>query len=142
MAGRGEEDLYGVLGLNKECSSADLKNAYKKLALRWHPDRCSGDDRSAQEATSKFQSIQKAYSVLSDASKRSLYDIGWFLEDDNAETDQQMGEFLGEMATMMNQTSPAERGESFEDLQRLFFDMFQTDYFQPAGWDDGNSSSK
>ncbi|XP_078440953.1 uncharacterized protein LOC144710962 isoform X2 [Wolffia australiana] len=120
MAGRGEEDLYGVLGLNKECSSADLKNAYKKLALRWHPDRCSGDDRSAQEATSKFQSIQKAYSVLSDASKRSLYDIGWFLEDDNAE----------------------ERGESFEDLQRLFFDMFQTDYFQPAGWDDGNSSSK
>lgn len=63
----GEEkggDFYAVLGLNKECSEAELRNAYKKLAMRWHPDRCSamGNSKFVEEAKKKFQAIQQAYS--------------------------------------------------------------------------------
>ncbi|KAL9256000.1 Chaperone protein DnaJ-like protein [Drosera capensis] len=57
-------DFYEVLGLEKECSDAELRSAYKKLAMRWHPDRCSasGDSKFVEEAKNKFQAIQEAYS--------------------------------------------------------------------------------
>uniref|UniRef100_M1AIP6 Chaperone protein dnaJ n=1 Tax=Solanum tuberosum TaxID=4113 RepID=M1AIP6_SOLTU len=71
-------DYYAVLGLKKECTETELRNAYKKLALKWHPDRCSasGNSKFVDEAKKKFQAIQEAYSVLSDANKRFLYDVG------------------------------------------------------------------
>ncbi|KAF3451984.1 hypothetical protein FNV43_RR08080 [Rhamnella rubrinervis] len=127
----GEEksnDFYAVLGLKKECSESDLRNAYKKLALRWHPDRCSssGNSKYVEEAKKKFQTIQQAYSVLSDANKRFLYDVGIYDSDDDDENG--MGDFLSEMAVMMNQTKSNENGEeSFEELQELFEEMFQGD---------------
>lgn len=129
--GGGEKsgDFYAVLGLKKECTDSDLKNAYKKLAMRWHPDRCSasGNSKFVEEAKEKFQEIQEAYSVLSDSNKRFLYDVGVYDGDDDE--NQGMGDFLGEMAEMMSQTNPNEGGghESFEDLQQLFVDMFQSD---------------
>jgi DnaJ-class molecular chaperone len=55
------ENLYAVLGLKKECSKTELRSAYKKLALRWHPDRCSSME-FVEEAKKKFQAIQEAYS--------------------------------------------------------------------------------
>ncbi|XP_030466371.1 uncharacterized protein LOC115685430 [Syzygium oleosum] len=79
------EDSYAVLGLKDECTAPEVGNAYKKLALRWHPDRCSasGTSEFAEEAKAKFQEIQQAYSVLSDVNKRFLYDIGAYdIEDD------------------------------------------------------------
>ncbi|KAJ4953606.1 hypothetical protein NE237_030438 [Protea cynaroides] len=124
----GEEkspDFYAVLGLKKECTASELRNAYKKLALRWHPDRCSatGNSKHVEEAKEKFQSIQDAYSVLSDTNKRFLYDVGAYDDDENG-----MGDFLGEMAFMMRQANPSEKGqESFEDLQELFQEMFERD---------------
>uniref|UniRef100_A0ACD5Y1I7 Uncharacterized protein n=1 Tax=Avena sativa TaxID=4498 RepID=A0ACD5Y1I7_AVESA len=123
------EDLYGVLGLKKECSDADLRIAYRKLAMTWHPDRCSASGSSArvEEAKERFQEIQGAYSVLSDTGKRLLYDVGAYDDsgDDGEEQDVSgMGDFLGEMAQMMSQATPA---ESFEELQQLFVDMFQGD---------------
>ncbi|CAM0913225.1 unnamed protein product [Alopecurus aequalis] len=124
-------DLYGVLGLKKECSDADLKLAYRKLAMTWHPDRCaaSGSSARVEEAKERFQEIQGAYSVLSDSGKRLLYDVGVYdSDDDNSRNDEQdvsgMGDFLGEMAEMMSQATPT---ESFEELQQLFVDMFQGD---------------
>ncbi|XP_022152680.1 dnaJ homolog subfamily B member 6 isoform X2 [Momordica charantia] len=130
MAGEKEKngDLYAVLGLKKECSEADLKNAYKKLALRWHPDRCSasGNSKFVEEAKKKFQAIQQAYSVLSDANKRLLYDVGVYDSDDD--DDNGMGDFLTEMVAMMDQTKPNENGEeTFEKLQELFQEMFNGD---------------
>ncbi|KAM5579622.1 dnaJ [Rosa sericea] len=129
MANREEKgnDFYAVLGLKKECSDSELRNAYKKLALRWHPDRCSasGNSKFVEEAKKKFQDIQQAYSVLSDANKRFLYDVGAFESDDD---ENGMGDFLNEMAVMMSQTKPNEDGgESFEQLQELFEEMFQGD---------------
>ncbi|XP_020212701.1 uncharacterized protein LOC109797169 isoform X1 [Cajanus cajan] len=134
MAKGGEEDcdeLYAVLGLEKECSQSELKNAYKKLALKWHPDRCSAS--TVEEANKKFQAIQHAYSVLSDANKRFLYDVGVYDSDDDQNG---MGDFLNEMATMMSQTQPNGNGEeSFEELQQLFEEMFHagsTSHTAPA----------
>ncbi|CAL9137167.1 unnamed protein product [Musa textilis] len=137
----GEEkigDFYSVLGLRKECSEAELRIAYKKLAMRWHPDKCSasGNHQRMEEAKEKFQEIQKAYSVLSDSSKRFLYDVGIYdNEDDNDEKG--MGDFIGEIAQMMSQTKSGENGhDNFEELQQMFLDMFQDDL--DAGFGDSS----
>ncbi|KAL2336378.1 hypothetical protein Fmac_010824 [Flemingia macrophylla] len=129
MAKEGDKsnDFYTILGLNKECTESELKNAYKKLAKKWHPDRCSASGNSdlVEEAKKKFQEIGEAYSVLSDANKRLMYDVGVYDSDDD---ENGMGDFLDEMLTMMSQTKSNENGEeSFEELQKLFEDMFQAD---------------
>ncbi|GER53606.1 chaperone protein dnaJ [Striga asiatica] len=122
-------DFYAVLGLKKECTSAELRHNYKKLALKWHPDRFSacGDPNYLEEAKKKFQAIQQAYSVLSNADKRFLYDVGVY--DSNDDDDENgMGEFLNEMATLMTQDEPMGNGnETFEELQQLFDELFQGD---------------
>lgn len=62
-------DYYAILGLSKNDSSSDIKAAYRRLALQWHPDR----NKSA-EAAEKFKTINQAYEVLSDHKKKDLYD--------------------------------------------------------------------
>ncbi|RZC92374.1 hypothetical protein C5167_003983 [Papaver somniferum] len=104
----GGEDFYSVLGVKKECTVSELRNAYKKLAMRWHPDRCSasGNSKFIEESKKKFQSIQEAYSVLSNANKRFMYDLGLYKNDDDDDDDNEMGDFLGEMVDLMAQTKP------------------------------------
>jgi molecular chaperone DnaJ len=63
-------DFYEVLGVTKDASEQDLKSAYRKQALKYHPDRNPGD-HSAEE---KFKQASEAYQVLSDADKRAAYD--------------------------------------------------------------------
>ncbi len=63
-------DYYEVLGVKKDSSSQDIKKAYRKLAMKYHPDRNKGD----KEAEEKFKKISEAYAVLSDAEKRKQYD--------------------------------------------------------------------
>lgn len=65
-----QRDYYDVLGLSKSASAEEIKKAYKKLALKNHPDRNPGDD----EAVQRFKEAAEAYEVLSDAEKRSRYD--------------------------------------------------------------------
>jgi molecular chaperone DnaJ len=65
-----EKDYYNILGVSREASPDEIKKAYRKLALKYHPDRTNGDD-SAQE---KFKEINQAYEVLSDSEKRKRYD--------------------------------------------------------------------
>ncbi|PAN25341.1 hypothetical protein PAHAL_4G294100 [Panicum hallii] len=119
-------DLYAVLGLSRECTDAELRGAYRRLAMIWHPDRCSASGSSArvEEAKERFQEIQGAYSVLSDSNKRFLYDVGVYNSEDDEADLSGMGDFLGEMADMMSQATPT---ETFEELQQLFVDMFQDD---------------
>ncbi len=65
-----KRDYYEVLGVSKDASEADLKKAYRKLAVKYHPDRNPGN----KEAEAKFKEINEAYQVLSDKDKRSKYD--------------------------------------------------------------------
>ena len=64
------EDYYKVLGVNKSASKDEIKKAYKKLALKHHPDRNKGDKKSEEI----FKKINEAYAVLSDDNKRKQYD--------------------------------------------------------------------
>lgn len=65
-----KRDYYEVLGVSKDASAEELKRAYKKLAIKYHPDKNPGD----KEAEEKFKEAAEAYDVLSDANKRSQYD--------------------------------------------------------------------
>jgi molecular chaperone DnaJ len=65
-----KDDYYEVLGVSRDASDQDLKSAYRKQALRYHPDRNPGD-HAAEE---KFKAASEAYQVLSDADKRAAYD--------------------------------------------------------------------
>lgn len=64
-------DYYKVLGVDKSADEGALKSAYRKLALRWHPDR---NPDSKADAERKFKEISEAYEVLSDKQKRAVYD--------------------------------------------------------------------
>ncbi|MDD5757687.1 MAG: DnaJ C-terminal domain-containing protein [Desulfobulbaceae bacterium] len=63
-------DYYKILGVDKNVSKDDLKKAYRKLALKYHPDRTKGD----KKAEEKFKQANEAYAVLSDPEKRQQYD--------------------------------------------------------------------
>lgn len=65
-----KRDYYEVLGVEKSASADDIKKAYRKLAVKYHPDRNPGD----KEAEEKFKEATEAYEVLSDEQKRPLYD--------------------------------------------------------------------
>ncbi|MDA8838830.1 DnaJ domain-containing protein, partial [Candidatus Poseidoniales archaeon] len=64
-----KRDYYEVLGVEKSASESDLKNAFRSLARKYHPDRSTEEN-----AEDKFKEIQEAYAVLSDAEKRAQYD--------------------------------------------------------------------
>ncbi len=105
-----KKDYYEVLGVPKEASEKEIKSAYRKLAMKYHPDRSDASD-----AEERFKEISEAYAVLSDADKRKKYD--------------QFGH-----AGINSQYSQEDlfRGVNFEDLLRGFgfgggesiFDMF------------------
>jgi len=67
-----KRDYYEILGINKGASQAEIKKAYRRLALRHHPDRVSADKK--QEAEETFKEVSEAYEVLSDSKKRPAYD--------------------------------------------------------------------
>jgi molecular chaperone DnaJ len=65
-----KRDYYEVLGVNRDCAEDDLKKAYRRLAMKWHPDR-NPENPKAEE---HFKEAKEAYEVLSDANKRAAYD--------------------------------------------------------------------
>jgi len=65
-----KRDYYDILGVNKSASKADIKKSYRKLALKYHPDK-----NPSKDAEEKFKEISEAYAVLHDDEKRKLYDM-------------------------------------------------------------------
>ncbi|RWR94233.1 dnaJ subfamily B member 3 isoform X1 [Cinnamomum micranthum f. kanehirae] len=115
---------YSILGIRNNASVSEIRNAYRKLALKWHPDRWTRDPTVVGEAKRRFQQIQEAYSVLSDEGKRAMYDAG--TNDPFEEEDEGFSEFVQEMLSMMDNVR-AEKEDSFEDLQKMFVEMVDGD---------------
>ena len=60
------EDFYNTLGISKEASDGEIKNAYRKMAMKYHPDRNQGDAK----AEKKFKEVSNAYEILKDPQKK------------------------------------------------------------------------
>jgi len=102
-----KRDYYEVLGVDKNATADDLKKAYRKLAIQYHPDKQTGkSDAEKKAAEEKFKEAAEAYNVLSDPDKRARYD--------------QFG-FAGEQ---MGGGGNYGGGMSMEDILRQFGDLF------------------
>ena len=66
-----KKDYYEILGVPKDASDAEIKKAFRKLAIKYHPDKNRDDPKAAEE---KFKEVNEAYSVLSNKQKRAQYD--------------------------------------------------------------------
>ena len=65
-----KEDYYATLGIGRDAAAEDIKKSYRKLAMKFHPDKNPGD----KQAEKKFQNLSEAYEVLKDDQKRAAYD--------------------------------------------------------------------
>ncbi|KAI8377693.1 uncharacterized protein BYT42DRAFT_571242 [Radiomyces spectabilis] len=70
------KDYYKILGLSKSATESEIKKAYRKLALQYHPDKNAGDEK----AEARFKEVGEAYTILSDPQKKARYDSGADLE--------------------------------------------------------------
>ena len=97
-----KRDYYEVLGLQKGASADDIKGAYRKAALKWHPDRwVSGTDEEKKTAETKFKEASEAYSVLSDPDKKAKYDQFGFAGVDGA-AGQDWSQGFGNLEDILN----------------------------------------
>ncbi|MCB1176088.1 MAG: DnaJ domain-containing protein, partial [Leptospiraceae bacterium] len=65
-----EKSYYEILGVSRDANEDDIKKAYRKLAIKYHPDKNKGD----KESEDKFKEATEAYEVLRDSNKRKMYD--------------------------------------------------------------------
>ncbi|XP_058088710.1 uncharacterized protein LOC131235533 [Magnolia sinica] len=79
---RRSRSYYVVLGVDRDSSASEIRTAHRKLALKWHPDRCIQTPLHAEESKRRFQQIQEAYTVLSDQRKKMMYDAGLYDPDE------------------------------------------------------------
>ncbi len=70
MAGKAKQDYYELLGVGRTATADEIRKAYRKLAMKYHPDRNQGDEAAAD----RFKEVSEAYEVLSDEKKRAAYD--------------------------------------------------------------------
>src|SRR5499433_1625528 len=116
-------DYYELLGVGRKASAKDIRNAFRKLARKYHPDLNPGD-KAAEE---KFKQLQEAYDVLSDSKKRQMYDqYGFYSENmppgaypGGADTGGQDVNFNFDGFDFGQATSGG--GSSFRDLFSSFF---------------------
>ena len=108
-----KRDYYEVLGVDKSASADDIKSAYRKAALKWHPDRwVNGTDAEKKTAEEKFKEASEAYAVLSDADKKARYDkYGFSGVDGQAGPDFSQG--FGDLNDILNNLFGGAFGGSF-----------------------------
>ena len=110
-----KRDYYDVLGVSKSASADEIKKAFRKLAIKYHPDRNPGD----KEAEAKFKEVNEAYEVLKDDAKRQRYDqFGRAGVDGNASWGNPFQGFNGQNVHFDF------GGDGFADLNDLFGSMF------------------
>ena len=135
--GHNTSDYYKTLGVNKNASDTDIKRAYRKLALKWHPDR---NPQNKSQAEKEFKLISEAYSVLSDSTKRAEYDNGGQISEinfrNNVDASQMFRDFFGhsDIFSRFNRLSRTHRGnQSYSDNLPFGMDMDPfRDFFQTS----------
>ncbi|KAH7884369.1 hypothetical protein F5I97DRAFT_2074736 [Phlebopus sp. FC_14] len=115
-------DYYSILGVPRDATEDDIKKAYKKMALKWHPDRNAG----SEEASQKFKEISEAFEVLSDKNKRNIYDqVGEEgLKNGGPTPGAGFGGFPGGASFTFTSGPGGARGFSPTDPQRIFEEIF------------------
>ncbi|XP_039121941.1 protein CAJ1-like [Dioscorea cayenensis subsp. rotundata] len=134
-----KSNYYSVLGVHPNASPSELRSAYKKLAMKWHPDKLgrTEDPCIVAEANQSFQLIHEAYQVLSDEKKRILYDSGLYNNSFEDEKDTEgFTDFLHEMMTLMAQVRREGKQYSLEELQGMLADMTKS----VENWDSSSSA--
>lgn len=120
-------DYYNILKVNRNASEDDLKKAYKRLAMIWHPDK---NPINKREAEAKFKQISEAYDVLSDPQKRQIYDL-------YGEEALKTGQFPPATSASSSATSSSSRGyRNFQNRQRQNGNGNSSYRFNPRDADD------
>ena len=77
------KDYYKILGIDRSASQDDIKKAYRRAAVKWHPDKfTSKSEKERKQAEDKFKEIGAAYAILSDPQKRQRYDTYGTVDED------------------------------------------------------------
>ncbi|MFN3610669.1 molecular chaperone DnaJ [Tepidimonas sp.] len=108
-----KRDYYEILGVARNASDDDIKKAYRKLAMKYHPDRNQGD--SAKAAEEKFKEVKEAYEMLSDPQKRAAYDQ------------------YGHAGVDPNMRAGGAGGDGFAGFSEAFGDIFGDIFGAPRG---------
>jgi DnaJ family protein C protein 7 len=81
---KNKKDYYKILGLEKTASADDIRKAYRKMAVKWHPNRNnSGTEEEKKQAEKQFKLINEANTILTDPQKKQIYDNGGDPDDPN-----------------------------------------------------------
>ncbi|GBC98726.1 Chaperone protein DnaJ [bacterium HR17] len=123
----GHKDYYAILGVSRDATPEEIKQAYRRLVKEWHPDLHPENRQAAEE---RFKEIQEAYEVLSDPQKRRQYDLygtaeptltapSWATADPFADLFQMVDEFFGVREPHRRRTTRTERGEDVEVVLTL-----------------------
>lgn len=110
-----ETDYYAVLGVARTATADEIKKAYRKLAIKWHPDK--NKEREGQ-ATERFKAISEAYEVLSNAEKRRLYDLSAYPSADGGM--RRSGSNAAAAQAAAAEFARFHAGFQFSDAQRIF----------------------
>uniref|UniRef100_A0A7S1BVN7 J domain-containing protein n=1 Tax=Corethron hystrix TaxID=216773 RepID=A0A7S1BVN7_9STRA len=124
-------DPYEVLGVSRDASQDEIKSAYRKLALKNHPDKAAQHGRTAEEATARFSAIGAAYETVGDAKARKEYDAG--LRRDMGGGGQEHPDFGGFHHSHHDLFSHFSAHDGFTDPFELFERVFQEVHEQHFG---------
>lgn len=116
-----KKDYYKVLGVKRTATAEDIKKEYRKLAVKYHPDKNPDNN-----ATEQFKEITEAYSVLNDVKRRAEYDRQLEVEARESQSSKAKGrDIFQDLSDLQNADGSSKRGFSFDNLSKKFSSLFE-----------------